>query len=261
MLTLVDTELAFDDLGNGQPVGNVPVRCIPLYQPLWRIVDSVPVEDLSDGVEATTAEDGTWSIVLPWPSEQLPTNTHWLLTRADGTEFTGLPPQDISGPITVEALVYSYGWALVNSPPGARPILAIQGPEGPQGPAGGGGTVTAVSLDMPPQFIVGPGDVDNPITTAGTIEVGWGNEVGHTFLGPPTGGGQPGFRALVPGDLPVATTSTLGAVIAGSGLSIEGGGTLSTSGTAAAGDGLSAGANQWRGAPTGSAARPHAGDR
>jgi hypothetical protein len=90
--------------------------------------------------------------------------------------------------------------------------------------AGGGGvgTVTSVALSMPAEFAVG----GSPVTAAGTLAVTTATEPANTvWAGPGSGtASAPAFRALAPADLPVATTSALGAVKPdGSTITISGG--------------------------------------
>ncbi|HEY1804955.1 MAG TPA: hypothetical protein VGG45_10795 [Terracidiphilus sp.] len=72
------------------------------------------------------------------------------------------------------------------------------------------GTVTSVALTVPARQSVS----GSPITSSGTLAITDNNETANeVFAGPSSGSAAtPGFRALVPADLPVATTSALGAV-------------------------------------------------
>jgi hypothetical protein len=73
----------------------------------------------------------------------------------------------------------------------------------------GTGTVTSVSLTMPGIFSVS----GSPVTTSGTLAVTLASETANTVFAAPNGGaGTPTFRALVAGDLPVATSGAFGAV-------------------------------------------------
>jgi hypothetical protein len=101
---------------------------------------------------------------------------------------------------------------------------------------GSGSTITSVSFAAPGTFTVS----GSPITSgAGTITLAWATQsANRVFAGPTTGSAAtPTFRTLVPADLPIATTSAIGGVKAGTGLSVAGDGTLSI----AAGAGLPAG--------------------
>lgn len=77
-------------------------------------------------------------------------------------------------------------------------------------PSSAKGTVTSVALTVPTFLSVS----GSPITTAGTLAVTLVNQNANiVFAGPATGSAAaPTFRALVPADLPVATSSTLGIV-------------------------------------------------
>jgi hypothetical protein len=73
-----------------------------------------------------------------------------------------------------------------------------------------GGSVTSVALTMPAEFSV----AGSPITGAGTLAVSKATQPANdVYAGPTTGAAAaPTFRALVSADLPIATTSQLGAV-------------------------------------------------
>jgi len=74
----------------------------------------------------------------------------------------------------------------------------------------GVGTVTSVGLTMPAEFSV----AGSPVTGSGTLAVTKANESANTvYAGPSSGSAAaPTFRSMAPADLPVATTSALGAV-------------------------------------------------
>jgi len=74
----------------------------------------------------------------------------------------------------------------------------------------GVGTVTSVGLTMPAEFSV----AGSPVTGSGTLTVTKANEGANTvYAGPSSGSAAaPTFRSMAPADLPVATTSALGAV-------------------------------------------------
>lgn len=75
---------------------------------------------------------------------------------------------------------------------------------------GGGGTVTSVAVAVPSRQSVS----GSPITSSGTITISDNNESANEFFAGPSSGSAaaPGFRTIVAADLPVATTSALGAV-------------------------------------------------
>jgi hypothetical protein len=96
------------------------------------------------------------------------------------------------------------------------------------------GTVTSVALSMPGEFSVS----GSPVTSSGTFTVTKANETANTlYAGPASGAATaPTFRTLVPADLPIATTSTLGAVEAdGTTIAITGGGVISAVGSSGVG--------------------------
>jgi hypothetical protein len=74
----------------------------------------------------------------------------------------------------------------------------------------GTGSLTSVGLSAPAVFSVS----GSPVTTSGTLAFTWLNQSANTLLSGPSSGSSttPTFRTLVPADLPVATTSLLGAV-------------------------------------------------
>jgi hypothetical protein len=77
------------------------------------------------------------------------------------------------------------------------------------GSGGGSGTVTSVALTVPSWLTVS----GSPITTSGTLAITGTSESGNEFLASPNGSaGAMTPRAIVPADLPVATTSALGVV-------------------------------------------------
>lgn len=97
--------------------------------------------------------------------------------------------------------------------------------------AGSSGSVSSVGLSLPSLFTV----TGSPITSSGTLTGTLANQsAGQVFSGPASGAAAaPTFRTLVPNDLPLATSSVVGAVRPGSGLSIDGSGSLSVNNGAA----------------------------
>jgi hypothetical protein len=90
----------------------------------------------------------------------------------------------------------------------------------PQAAGGSGSGVLSVGFTAPNIFSV----TGSPVTSIGQIELSLNSQnTGQVFASPPNNIGVPGFRALVPTDLPVATSSSLGVVQAGAGLSITNG--------------------------------------
>lgn len=88
------------------------------------------------------------------------------------------------------------------------------------------GTVTSVGLSLPGIFSV----TGSPITTTGLLTATLAAQPANSiFAGPATGStaGSPTFRDLVAADLPIATTTTVGGISVGAGLSINAAGVLS----------------------------------
>lgn len=70
----------------------------------------------------------------------------------------------------------------------------------------GSGTVTSVALTVPSQFTVG----GSPITTGGTLALGWANQTANLVLASPNGAtGVPLFRKLVDADIDGLAASKL----------------------------------------------------
>jgi hypothetical protein len=81
--------------------------------------------------------------------------------------------------------------------------------------------VTSVALSMPSIFNVS----GSPVTSTGTLTATLTNQTANTFFrGPDSGSANiPTFGPIVAADLPLATTSSAGAVIVGSGLGVAAG--------------------------------------
>ena len=79
--------------------------------------------------------------------------------------------------------------------------------DGTGGGGGGSGTVTSVALTAPAQFSVG----GSPVTSSGTLALGWANQSANVLLAGPASGGAaaPAFRALVAGDVPALDASKI----------------------------------------------------
>ncbi len=71
----------------------------------------------------------------------------------------------------------------------------------------GSGTVQSVALSLPSQFSV----AGSPIVTVGTLSATWNTQPQNVVLASPDviGGGTPGFRVLVPNDIPNLDTSKI----------------------------------------------------
>jgi hypothetical protein len=80
---------------------------------------------------------------------------------------------------------------------------------GPVPGSGGSGTVTSVGLSLPAIFTVS----GSPVTTAGTLTAALATQTANTFFAGPSSGSAaaPTFRAIVPADLPVSSSSAFGA--------------------------------------------------
>ncbi|AVH85346.1 hypothetical protein RsoM2USA_418 [Ralstonia phage RsoM2USA] len=83
----------------------------------------------------------------------------------------------------------------------------------------GTGSVTSVALSMPSIFNVS----GSPVTTTGTLTATLAGQNANTFLSGPGSGPAdiPTFRAIAPADLPLATTTNVGAVSIGAGLTVD----------------------------------------
>jgi hypothetical protein len=70
------------------------------------------------------------------------------------------------------------------------------------------GTVTSVGLAAPAQFTV----TGSPVTSSGTLTLGWASQNANTVLAGPTSGvaAAPSFRALVAADIPAGTSCPSG---------------------------------------------------
>lgn len=95
--------------------------------------------------------------------------------------------------------------------------------------------VTSVGLTAPTEFNV----AGSPVTSSGTIALTWTNETANfVFAGPTSGGAAtPGFRALVPADIPAITLAgdVTGASNANTVVKLRGASLDTTIGTAGAG--------------------------
>ena len=116
--------------------------------------------------------------------------------------LTSLAGSKISGSVPTATALAANG---ANCPAGqaAAGVDASGNAEGcfvPDGEGGAVGTVTSVSLSAPAQFSV----LGSPITSSGTLNLGWANQNANTVLvGPATGSpAAPTFRGLTAQDLP-----------------------------------------------------------
>jgi hypothetical protein len=116
--------------------------------------------------------------------------------------LTSLAGSKISGTVPTATALASNG---ANCPAGqaASGVDASGNAEGcfvPDGEGGAVGTVTSVGLSAPAQFAV----LGSPITSSGTLNLGWATQNANTVLaGPATGSpAAPTFRGLTAQDLP-----------------------------------------------------------
>lgn len=105
----------------------------------------------------------------------------------------------------------------------------------------GNGSVTSIGLAVPARQSVS----GSPVTSSGTITItDNAQSANEVFAGPASGSAAaPGFRAIVSADLPVATTSALGAVKPdGTTITVNGSGVISASGGGGGGTSVQFGA-------------------
>ena len=143
--------------------------------------------DLPGGVGTVT------SVALTMPAE----------FSVAGSPITGAGTLAVSKATQPANEVYAGPTTGAPAAPAFRALVAADLP-------GGVGTVTSVGLTMPAEFSV----AGSPITGAGTLAVTKATQpANEVYAGPTTGAAAaPAFRAVVPADLPIATTSQLGAV-------------------------------------------------
>lgn len=138
-------------------------------------------------------------------------------------------------------------------------ILEQDYPDQGIGTVSGSGTVTSVGLALPMEFTVS----GSPVTSSGTLTGAWANENANTIMAGPSAGpaGTPGFRVLVPTDIPaLAYVSSVGFSLVVPGIFTESvaGTPVTSSGTLAATIGLATqSANLvWAGPTSGGPAQP-----
>lgn len=120
----------------------------------------------------------------------------------DQVSFDGLTDVDVLNPDADDTIFYNFS----NDTWENHPLKTING-ESLKGPGnivvgggGGSGTVTSVALTAPAQFSVS----GSPVTTSGTLDFAWNNQVANRVLAGPTTGSDaaPTFRALTATDIP-----------------------------------------------------------
>ncbi|MBE7542271.1 MAG: hypothetical protein M9913_17145 [Bryobacteraceae bacterium] len=123
-------------------------------------------------------------------------------TYANPAWLTSLAGSKVSGAVPTAQALAANG---TNCPTGqaASGVDAEGNAEGcfvPDGQGGSVGTVTSIGLAAPAQFTV----FGSPITSSGTLNLGWANQYANTVLAGPASGAPaaPTFRALTSQDLP-----------------------------------------------------------
>lgn len=58
---------------------------------------------------------GSWTQILPWPSESDPSSMTWSVTLPDNYVWSGTVPEGVSGPLTLKQLKDGYSWAISNA--------------------------------------------------------------------------------------------------------------------------------------------------
>lgn len=132
--TITDLIVKFDHNNSPQPVVFASVFAAPATVPVF-ISASSTFREGAMYLPRTVATDsaGSYTFVLPWPSEQDPTFTKWIITLPDNSQWIGQLPEGVSGPLTIHDLKQTYGWGLVSTGPKNNVPFAIQGPPGSQG--------------------------------------------------------------------------------------------------------------------------------
>lgn len=135
--------------------------------------------------------------------------------RDNGTSWDNVTDMGFNNPMTTEGDVIYGGASGVPTRLGAGTsgqVLTTAGTGGPPtwGTIAGTGTVTSVAVTVPARQSVS----GSPITSSGTLAITDNTQTANEVFASPTSGSAaaPTFRALVPADLPVATTGSLGVV-------------------------------------------------
>jgi hypothetical protein len=106
---------------------------------------------------------------------------------------------DVTGDVTQSIVQRLQGFPLDATVPIQGQILLFDTGHWKPGAVAGTGTVTSVDFTAPTEFTV----LGTPITSAGTIQLGWANQATSTVLaGPTIGSGPPVFRLLAGRDIP-----------------------------------------------------------
>lgn len=134
--TIADLVTRLDSNNQPVPTNRGRILISPTQRPLFVSINSSFTEIWLPERTVFSNEEGEWSVVLPWPSEQDPQSNSWIIQLPDGMRFQGNIPEGVEGPLTIHQLKDDYGWALLSSvaPTGSSIIpVAIQGPPGPAG--------------------------------------------------------------------------------------------------------------------------------
>jgi hypothetical protein len=121
----------FDHLNAPQPVVYATVYATPATVPVFVSTSGVFHEGAMFLPRVTaTDSSGTYSFTLPWPSEQDPAATKWIITLPDNSRWMGTLPEGISGPLSIHDLKQTYGWGLISATSSDYIPVAVQGPSG-----------------------------------------------------------------------------------------------------------------------------------
>jgi hypothetical protein len=131
---ITDLVFNFNSLNAPIPVPLVTVFAEPATTPLFLSSSSLFHEQSFTKRATSTDQTGQWSFTLPWPSEQDPALTQWIITLPDNSRWMGLIPQGVNGPLSLHTLKNTYGWGLISATNLNLLPVAVQGPPGPLGP-------------------------------------------------------------------------------------------------------------------------------
>jgi len=142
-LTITDYLDSFTAAGLHTPMPRGQIIATPSAIPLF-LKNAAGGWDQIENPQPTAISDSTgkWSIVLPWPSEttlQGGGSVTWQLTMPDGTVWAGIPPEGITGPLTIYTLRTTYAWTLLSTPAATISAAgALVGASSTTAPAAGG---------------------------------------------------------------------------------------------------------------------------
>src|SRR5437588_11062595 len=112
-LLIQDTIASLGPDGMPAPLARAPIHAQPSIVPFFRRVNGVAVEIQGSDVYALSNDLGIWQLNLPWPSESKPNTVTWAVSLPDGTTYAGAIPEAVTGPVSIDNLVTTYGWTLV----------------------------------------------------------------------------------------------------------------------------------------------------